>query len=375
VCFGNVAAGSTDRKIGPICSIKGKDDTGTFMTNDKINYSFLNHKKLPLVVQPQDKADSHYSALIHFLKKDNTFIKEQLLQYSAILFRGFHIDSPDKFLEAINACALGPLFNYDLCAVPRTKIREGIYTSINCHQSYTIPMHNEKSYDPEFPSHIYFNCITVPETGGTTPLVNGHQLWNSLPESLQHKLQSKGILYRRYYYGNGIKQKWVKAIGKGIHPTTWMSAFGSEDKEEVESVLRKMELQFRWIKRGDALITERLLPAVRYHPVTGTIVWFNQSDHNNYYYNGRAETIRLFIKNPITRFFMLRKSLFPYISFYGDGGLISKQDSDLMNLAIKKNMVTNPWQQGDFLVVDNYSCLHGKIPHTGDRLILAGMTG
>ena len=338
-----------------------------------IHFSYINERKLPLLIQAQDEKQAYSDYLIQYLKKENSVFKDHLLKHGAVLLRGFGVDSTEKFLEVINACDLGPHNEYGICPLPRNKITEGVYTFAGPFPG-NIPVHNEKSYDHDFPTHIYFNCITASETGGHTPLVDGHKLWLSLPESIQNKLQSKGILYRRYYYGNSIQYKFIKAIDKNLFSKTWMSVFQTEDRYEVERILKKMGYQFQWTRKGNGLITEITLPAVRNHPVTNKVVWFNQSNHSNSFLYNRAAIIKSNIKNPFARFILLHMNPLHYIAFYGDGESISKQETDIVNDAIARNTVSTAWQEGDVMVVDNYSCLHGKTAHTGNRLILVGLT-
>ena len=263
---------------------------------------FLNDDRLPGVIQPQGKYRASVDHLIELIHDENELVKEHLLTYGALLLRGFHVNSAEQFSEVIRACSLGPMFNYDLCPIPRTKIKEGIYTSINAPSYTRVPMHNEKSYHPIYPSHIFFNCIEAPKTGGSTPLVDAHKLWLSLPEALQEKLYTKKVMYRTHYYGEGIKHKLISLMGgEGIY-RTWANQFNTRIKNEVERLLNEQELPFRWALKAHALITELILPAYRYHPLNKKIVWFNQVDHKNDYYNTYYSRIKNYIRNPIFRF-------------------------------------------------------------------------
>ncbi|HGC5940934.1 TPA: TauD/TfdA family dioxygenase [Legionella pneumophila] len=344
-----------------------------FMAYHQISYAFLNHQKLPLVIQPQAKLEGNVHVLKQFLEEDNALFKEKLLKYGAIILRGFHVHTAEQFLEVIQSSNLGPNYSYDFCPIPRTRITDNIYTSINIHPSFNLALHNEKSYDQDFPSHIFFNCIHAPDTGGATVLADGNKVWFSLPTFLQKKLQSKGILYRRHYYGTGIQYKMIRSIGKNSGCLTWMERFQTDDKSQVEVMLQQMGTQFQWIQ-GNGLITEQLLPACRNHPISGKLVWFNQSNHANRYYNGTSDYIKSKITSSFIRFILLHNYFHPYTAFYGDGEHLSKQEADCINSAIQKNTVSTAWQPGDVMIVDNYSCLHGKTPHTGNRLILVGLT-
>ncbi|KTD10911.1 pyoverdine biosynthesis regulatory protein SyrP-like protein [Legionella gratiana] len=342
------------------------------MMHNQPRYTFLNKQKLPLMIQPTTDKPADINCLVQFLKEENTLFKEHLLHYHAIIFRGFNINTPDHFSKAIQACDLGANYNYDFCPVPRTKIQEGISTSSNYPASYPIALHNEKSYSAEFPTHIFFNCIKAAEQGGCTSLADGHQIWLSLPEFLQQKLQSKGVLYRRHFYSYGIKYKIIQSLGVAPVFKTWMEEFNTHEKNKVETILQQTKQQFKW--KGNDLVTEVFLPASRKHPLTGELVWFNQSNQLTHYCNGISDYVNSIIKNPIVSFILLRNNFHPYLIFYGDGTSFSKQESLLIAEAIQKNTHLISWQPGDLMVIDNYSCLHGKTPHVGERLILAGMT-
>lgn len=343
------------------------------MTASQFNYSFLNKDQLPLLLQPQiiEKNDPRY--LIHFLTEENGLFKEHLLHHGAILFRGFNVNDPDTFLEIIKASSLGPHYNYDFCPVPRTKLREGVFTSSNFPATYTLALHNEKSYSSEFPSHVFFNCNTRAETGGYTSLADGNKIWFSLPDFLQKKLQSKGILYRKHYYADkGLKHKLLQLMGINSIYKTWRSEFKTANKDEVERILDSLGQIFQW--KGPDLITEKFLPACYNHPITGKIVWFNQSNQLASHCNSINDYIYELTKNPLTRFILLHKKVHPHVAYYGDGESISKQESIYISQAFQKNTLFVDWQPGDVMIIDNYSCLHGKTAHTGNRLILAGMT-
>lgn len=342
------------------------------MAYNQLNFAFLNQQKLPLLIQAPSEKKADIDDLVCFLKEENTLFKEHLLRYYAVIFRGFNINNPELFIKAIEACDLGVQYHYDLCPVPRTKIREGVFTSSNYPSNYTVALHNEKSYSPEFPTHLFFNCIQSAIEGGCTSLADGQQIWRSLPESLQQKLLLKGVLYRRHYYSSGVKYKIIQSLGVAPVFKTWMEEFQTDEKSVVESILSQKGYQFKW--KGSDLVTEILLPACRKHPLTAELVWFNQANQLAHSYNGISEYVKSIVKNPIASFILLQNKFHPYLIFYGDGLAFSPQESTWIKNAIQQNTVLVPWQAGDFMIIDNYSCLHGKTPHSGDRLLLAGMT-
>jgi alpha-ketoglutarate-dependent taurine dioxygenase len=339
-----------------------------------ITQTVINEQGLPLIIAPKQSKHGESSHLIKWLQQENTFFKKQLLQHGALFFRGFNVNTPELFKSVIHACDLGGLYIYDYCNVPRSKIMEGIYTSVAAYMNVAIPMHNEKSYDPDFPDTIYFNCITPASIGGHTLLLNGHQLWNALPKLMQKKFETKGIRYSRYYYGQSLLYSFIKKIAKQVHYPTWMKEFRTQNKDRVEKMLHEAHIDFKWVKSGNGLITEIQLPAMRFHPVTKKPVWFNQCSHNNAYDNHTLTTINRTVKNPLARWWLSQRRFLPHMMTFGDGEAISQEESHTINQAIKTNTCSVPWEQGDIMVVDNYSCMHGKSAHKGQRLILAAMT-
>lgn len=337
-----------------------------------VTFNFVNQDKLPLIIQPQEEIHASADYLLQFLNEENNVFQALILKYGAVLFRDFHINSPDEFSKVIDACSLGKVFNYDLCTIPRTKIQKGIYTSIN-YTDNDIPMHNEKAYDYDTPSHIYFNCAQPSQTGGYTPLIDGNKLWSALPDKLRNKLETHGILYRRYYYGEGIKLKLIKKIGGGIHCRTWMEQFNTREKSVVDNTLANTIYQHEWTM-GNGLITKKIMPAFRKHPLLDKIIWFNQCHNLNFYFNTSADYVYKKLKNPISRYIMTRSQLLPLMAFFGNGDSFSKNEINSINTLMRNSRVMTPWQKGDVMVIDNYSCLHGKTAHYGDRLILVGMT-
>ncbi|MND09283.1 Taurine catabolism dioxygenase TauD, TfdA family [compost metagenome] len=45
----------------------------------------------------------------------------------------------------------------------------------------------------------------------------------------------------------------------------------------------------------------------------------------------------------------------------------------LLNELYEANTVSEPWQAGDLLIVDNIRCAHSREPYEGQREVLVGM--
>lgn len=335
-------------------------------------FKFLNQNSLPLIIQARNQNQANIDYLLQFLKGENAAFKAQLLDYGAILFRGFNIFSAEHLSLMIDHCNLGTPHDYGQGLIPRTKITNDVHRITHPRET-AIPMHNEKSYSKDFPHHVYFNCIRAATEGGNTPLADAHKVWLSLPEALQLKLRTKGILYHKFYYGPGIKQKYAQLISRGIDCETWMNAFQTDCEYQLGQFLEQSKIQYRWSKRTNGLLIEHKLPAYHHHPINNRIVWFNQSNVMNYYHNYIYGNDKL-IKHPIFRLMLPPKRFLTHFASFGDGEPISKSDAHLIHHAIQRNQISIPWQEGDVMVIDNFLCLHGKEPHRGERLLFVGMT-
>ncbi|KTD79236.1 TauD/TfdA family dioxygenase [Legionella waltersii] len=335
----------------------------------ELKHYFFNKQQFPLVIEPEDEGQADFAYLSSYLKAKNPLFKNTLLEYGGILFRGFKVDNLDKFAEIISSCSLGQAYKYELCAAKRTYLREGITASLNIN----IPMHNEKSYAADFPTHVYLNCLQAPQEGGETPLANGRKIWLSLPENLQNKLQSKGILYRRHYYGLGIWYKFLRWICEDTAALSWPSQFETNNPKRVEQITKERQESFKW-GFGNGLFTKIALPACRMHPQKKELVWFNYSNMLNPHDNYLSSFFKSKVSNSLFRFILLNKYMHPYLASFGDGEPISKVEATFIKEAVAKNTILFTWKEGDVLILDNYVCLHGKNPHAGNRLVLVGLT-
>ena len=63
----------------------------------------------------------------------------------------------------------------------------------------------------------------------------------------------------------------------------------------------------------------------------------------------------------------------PMFSRFADGTEIKKEYILNIIQVLDKITVPVPWQKGDLLMVDNMTALHGRLPFTGNRSILASM--
>ena len=115
--------------------------------------SLRDGENLPRVVEP----DAEGVDLRRWAQGNVRFVREQLLTYGAMLFRGFGVRTIDEFGELTRI--LSPdLIDYAEPSSPRTELSDRVYTSTEYPPEQSILLHNELSYAHEWPQTIYFYC-------------------------------------------------------------------------------------------------------------------------------------------------------------------------------------------------------------------------
>lgn len=100
---------------------------------------------LPLVLQATSEV-----SLSSWLHSQRDRLMSALTEHGGLLFRGFDVDSPDKFAAA--ARALTPdLLGYLERAAARTEVAPSVFTSTELAADQVIPPHHKMSYSHNSP--------------------------------------------------------------------------------------------------------------------------------------------------------------------------------------------------------------------------------
>jgi alpha-ketoglutarate-dependent taurine dioxygenase len=301
---------------------------------------------LPLVMRPAVAGVD----LMSWARLERERIRARLLQYGAILCRGFDIPSSVAFSDIIRAISGEPL-QYQEQSSPRTAVQGHIYTSTDYPADETIFLHNENSYKHEWPLKIFFYCAVPPESGGETPIADTRRVLARIrPETLA-RFEEKQVMYVRHF-----------ATGIGLD---WRTVFQTNDAQGVEAYCKAAGIEFAWVGTS-GLTTRQVRAAVARHPETGERSWFN---HATFFHLSTlpAHTQQALIAN-------FGYDQVPMNSFYGDGTPIEPEVLDELREAYRAETVVFPWQQHDLLVMDNMLAAHGRRPYRGERRILVGMS-
>src|ERR1700741_2324473 len=146
----------------------------------QVNLAFLRpNSPLPLVLRPATRG----VRLIEWARNNASFIDSSLLQYGAILFRGFDLVEAAE-LESLIETVSGPLLNYSYRSTPRSLVSGRIYSSTEYPAHQSIPLHNENSYSRSWPMKIWFFSMQVAKQGGATPIADSRKIFKAIPAEI-----------------------------------------------------------------------------------------------------------------------------------------------------------------------------------------------
>lgn len=331
---------------------------------ESVHTKFINQQKLPLVIEPVKNFS--FPQVIDYIKANKAYLEKKLLSFGGILLRGFPIVGADGFNAVVDALGLGKPLNYIGGDTPRDKVKGKVYTSTEAPPSFMIPLHNEMSFVKYYPRHIYFYCDTPPKENGETIIADARSVYKAIDKQVRGQFVQHGLKYISNFYGQNKVLDLINRY-KRAHKT-WMDAFETHDKDEVERRCVENEFGYKWTKNNWLQVIYET-PSVIAHPQTGERVWFNQA--HLYDYNRRLLGFWNWLG---TKLIYYKKNTVLHEIYYGDGKAIVRKDLYHVMDVLEKETIKFPWQKGDMLILDNILAMHGRAPFAGKRRILAAMT-
>lgn len=282
---------------------------------------------------------------------DGTDVEALLDRAKAVVFRGFGVAESD--LGAVLDRLVPDRLAYIHGNSPRTKVGDNVYTSTQYPPQFTISMHNELSYAHRWPSRLAFCCVTAPETGGATPVVDGVRWLDSLPDPVRERF-ADGVCYTQNLH-DGM------GLGK-----SWQETFETADRDAVEEFLAGAEAASEWRRDGGLRIVQHR-PATARHPRTGAEVWFNQADQ--WHPAGLGDEVAAALAK------VMPAEDLPQSVTFADGAPIPEADIAAVRELGLAAAVDVDWRRGDVLLIDNVLVGHGRRAFTGPRRVLVAMSG
>lgn len=302
-------------------------------------------RRSPLLLQPL----SGRHDLSSYLDVNRAAIEQRLLEHGALLFRGFGLQSIADFDRCVSALS-SRRAGYVYRSTPRTAVADKIFTATEYPATQEIPLHNENSYQREWPLKIALCCLTVATSGGETPLACMRSVTASVGSELVDKFEAHRVSYVRHYH---------RSVD-----IPWQIVFQTNDPLEVERFCARHEIEHQWVE-NDILRTAQVCQGVAYHPITGQRVFFNQA-HLFHISSLDAAQARAMCD-------VFGKDRLPRQSLYGDGQQIPAEELSAVRAAFAKASISFPWQAGDVLLLDNMQFAHGRRPFQGTRKVVVAL--
>jgi alpha-ketoglutarate-dependent taurine dioxygenase len=263
--------------------------------------------------------------------------------------RGLGLSDPGEAGAVFRALAKGLMDETEAFA-PREAHSPGVYSSTPWPQNQPMCMHHELSYALEFPGLMTFACLRAPADGGATAVADSQAVLDALPADLVERFEREGWLLTRSYNDE---------IGASV-----AEAFGTDDREAVESYCRANAIEFEWQPDGGLRTRQRRSAVVR-HPVTGRRCWFNQIAFLNEW--TMAPEVREYLVE------VYGADGLPFNTRFGGGDPVGEDVVELLNEVYDVHTVREPWAAGDLLLVDNVRTAHSREAFEGEREVLAGL--
>jgi alpha-ketoglutarate-dependent taurine dioxygenase len=311
--------------------------------------------EFPLVLGPNKKMNisegtSQERLTKWVLASTPKLLDDLLLKHGAILFKGFHIDSPHHFNDIVETFGFEN-FPYVGGAAVRRQLAPRVFTTNESPPTEKIPFHHEMAQVPSFPDKVFFQCDMPSETGGETPVLPSWEICRRLealhPEFIR-KLE-KGVRYIRVMPEEDDPSS---AIGRG-----WKSTYATSDRSKVSNILKSLNYSGEWLPDGSLRTISPVLPAVRHD------LGENRSGRKTFF----NSVVAVF-----TGWNDSRNKGETAIEF-ADGSYLDPSLITVAGRLMEELAVAFPWCRGDFILIDNHTVMHSRRPFTGKRIVTASL--
>lgn len=307
---------------------------------------FFDGQVFPLILVPDWDGAKNWKI---WLKDNIQLVKDLLLKFGAIVFRGFSVNDAKAFDEF---CKTFGYEEYHFAGnfANRTAVAGHVFTA-NDAEGRVIPFHHELVHLPEIPTACFFYCDLPSATEGETPIVLSNVVYREM-------VQKEPEFVRRLHMENtsAIRVIPEKDDLTSYLGTSWRSSFKVETREEAEKKAKETgHYDLEWLPDGSLRCKIRPVPGLRIDKKTGRVMFFN---YIHTAYEGLDDAHNL---GP-------RKS-----AIFCNGDYMPEKAMKTLKDALWNNCVQLPWQKGDIILVDNIQVQHARNDFKGPRSILVSM--
>jgi alpha-ketoglutarate-dependent taurine dioxygenase len=197
---------------------------------------------------------------------------------------------------------------------------------------------------------IWFLCLTPPQQGGETPVIDCRTIYKLLDPAIRRRFENKKLMYVRNYT-SGLD-------------VSWQSFFRTSDRAAVEDYCRRAGIACEW-KNGNGLRTRQVCRAIVKHPQTGEQTFFNQIQLHH------VACLEPAVREALLS--TLSVEDLPRNVYYGDGSTIEDSVVAEISELYRSNCASFAWQRGDVLMLNNMLVAHARNPYVGERKIVVAM--
>ncbi|MEB3343311.1 TauD/TfdA family dioxygenase [Okeania sp.] len=332
---------------------------------------------------------TNFESLINYLNHHQYEVESALRNYGGLVIRGYKVKTPEQF-QQVGLSIFPNLQNQYPGGAPRHKVAEYVWTASAVPSYLSIAGHTELSYSPsDQPAHILFFSPQVATSGGETPVINMKSVLSDLPEDLQEKFSENNLITKFFWVSMEKKLFDVRLWewGKFRYPKSWKTVFNTEDKGLVETKCFDAGGQTEWLT-DDNLIVSCAMPITSSHPITKETVWTGWfpwfhiwgicidawfvANYQRQFRNWLVFLILFLITFGQICLEKLIRNNYKYRVLdvaFEDGSNLSFWDVYSIVKSYWKNTELFSWQEGDIIILDNYSIGHGRLSFTGERKV------
>jgi alpha-ketoglutarate-dependent taurine dioxygenase len=300
----------------------------------------------PLLVRPGTRGNTDLAPVV---RERRAWLEDRLGEHGALLFRGFDVGGTAGFASLIDSLPYARI-DYTYRSTPRTTLSRGVYTATEYPADRSIPLHNENSYQRDWPMKLAFYCERKARTGGRTPVADMRRVTEAVGKDLVDEFAERRVQYVRHY--------------RAYVDLSWQTVFQCSDRRELAEFCAAHDIAHTWLD-ADTLRTSQVCQGVAVHPLSKERVLFNQA-HLFHSSSLGPEHQRSLVEH-------FGRDRLPRHARYGDGGEIPERDLERVRSAFDRGAMSFAWEEGDVLLLDNMQFAHGREPYTGGRRVLAAL--